>query len=60
MSSEFNRKTEPQRARTAVLWFVGSVFLLSMPLYYFLLKSSLPVEQSGPYILLLMWVPAIV
>lgn len=60
MSSEFTRNNETQCARTAVLWFVGSVFFLSMPLYYFLLRSSRPVEQSGPYILLLMWVPAIV
>lgn len=60
MISEGTHKTEPQRARTAVLCFVGSVFLLSMPLYYFLLRSSLPVEQCGPYILLLMWIPAIV
>ncbi len=55
-----NSKTEIQRARTALFWFVGTVFLFSIPLYYLLLKSSLPVEESGPFIVLLMWVPALV
>jgi len=60
MSSNFTSKTEPQHARAALLWFVGAVFLVSAPLYYILLKSKLPVEQSGPFIILLMWLPAIV